>query len=56
MDKQIIKELKEGTEPEVFGEALAFLEKKGGHPVCGFQETEGMVPPPGFFSCRLYGT
>ena len=29
MDKQIIKELKEGTEPEVFGEALAFLEKKG---------------------------
>ena len=29
MDKQIIKELKEGTEPEVFGEALAFLEQKG---------------------------
>lgn len=29
MDKQIIKELKEGTEPEVFGEALAFLERRG---------------------------
>ena len=29
MDEQILKELKEGTEPEVFGEALAFLEQKG---------------------------
>ena len=29
MDEQILKELKEGTEPEVFGEALAFLERKG---------------------------
>ena len=29
MDEQVIKELKEGMEPEVFKEALAFLEQKG---------------------------
>ena len=27
MDEQVIKELKEGMEPEVFKEALAFLEQ-----------------------------